>query len=268
LRSGLSLIFSRRGHRQSGGTAAFYALGAYISVEITKYSRFGPALVLSRSPSRCSHSHLSASYCEGFTTPIRISQPAGDVSGRWSPNRRSASSGVRRRCRLQSRRRFALRSSSRTSCSRAIGCDPRRRRRGPARRLAAAAPTFVRPRGPRRHPAADMVAALGIRLPAYMTRSSCSASAWQQLAGRSFAPITIVHPAIGRRDHHRRLCRRRHRRPRQLLGRGDRGALGCVVRASPSISRRAAGEASIYVLMFWCCWCAARAAWRAYQKFE
>jgi branched-chain amino acid transport system permease protein len=72
-------------------------------------------------------------------------------------------------------------------------------------------------------------------------------------AGRRtvFAPITIVHPAMGAESPHRRLRRGGDRRARQLLGRGDRRrfwSASCA--ASPFNFAPAAGEASMYVLMF------------------
>ena len=67
---GLSLIFSVGGIVNLAH-GAFYALGAYISVEITKYLGFGPAVVLSPSRWRCSAFSSSVSSCGGSTTPIR-----------------------------------------------------------------------------------------------------------------------------------------------------------------------------------------------------
>jgi ABC-type branched-subunit amino acid transport system ATPase component/ABC-type branched-subunit amino acid transport system permease subunit len=74
----------------------------------------------------------------------------------------------------------------------------------------------------------DMVAALGIRLQPYMTTIVMLGVGMAALAGALFAPITIVHPAMGdgRGDHHGGVRGGGDRGPRQLLGRGAGGAAG------------------------------------------
>ena len=63
---GLSLIFSVGGVVNLAH-GAFYALGAYASVEITKYLGFGPAVVLSRCWAFC----LNGTSCAVSTPQIR-----------------------------------------------------------------------------------------------------------------------------------------------------------------------------------------------------
>ena len=65
---GLSLIFSVGGIVNLAH-GAFYALGAYVSVEITKYLGFGPPWCCRRSRSGCSASCSNASSC-GVSTPL------------------------------------------------------------------------------------------------------------------------------------------------------------------------------------------------------
>ena len=72
----------------------------------------------------------------------------------------------------------------------------------------------------------DMVAALGIRLQPYMTSIVVLGVGMAAVGGAFFAPITIVHPAMGARDHHGGVRRGGDRRARQLLGRRARGAAG------------------------------------------
>src|SRR6185312_12608048 len=99
----------------------------------------------------------------------------------------------------------------------------RRRRRGARRHLAAHLSDRIRPRRARRHPAARHGG--GARHPpAALHDHHRRARRGHGGAGRCH--VRADHhraPGDGRRDHHRRLRRRRYRRPRQFLGRGARG---------------------------------------------
>jgi branched-subunit amino acid ABC-type transport system permease component len=118
---GLSLIFSVGGVVNLAH-GAFYALGAYASVEITKYLGFGPAVVLSPVAVALLGILFERFILRRFYTADPILSLLVTFASRWSRSKRSASCGARRPCPPRSRRSFAARWSSATSCSRAIAC--------------------------------------------------------------------------------------------------------------------------------------------------
>ena len=69
---GLSLIFSVGGVVNLAH-GAFYAFGAYVSVELTKYLGFGPAVVMSPIAVACSAFCSNGLSCAVSTRPIRSS---------------------------------------------------------------------------------------------------------------------------------------------------------------------------------------------------
>ena len=151
---GLSLIFSVGGIVNLAH-GAFYALGAYVSVEITKYLGFGPAVVLSPIAVALLGILFERFILRRFYTAdpiLSLLVTFGLAHGRRAgdPHHlgRGAAVGVDPAgvSRLGHRRRLPVLALS--------PADPRRGRRRSARRLAAAAQDLVRPRGARRHPAA------------------------------------------------------------------------------------------------------------------
>src|SRR6266705_2665338 len=182
---GLSLIFSVGGVVNLAH-GAFFALGAYASVEITKYLGFGPAIVLS---------------------PVAVAL-LGILFERYIL------------------RRFYT-------------ADP----------ILSLLVTFGRVvRAGIQRP--DMVAALGIRLQPYMTAIVMLGVGMAALAGAFFAPITIVHPAMGAEIITVAFV---------VVVIGGLGSFWGVVIAALLVGVvrgitihfvPAAGEASIYVLMF------------------
>ena len=101
---GLSLIFSVGGVVNLAH-GAFYAFGAYVSVEITRYLGFGPAVVLSPVVVGMLGILFERFILRRFYTADPILEPAGDVRPRHG--RRAADPhhlGCRARCRHRCRR--------------------------------------------------------------------------------------------------------------------------------------------------------------------
>src|SRR5207237_1053560 len=193
---GLSLIFSVGGIVNLAH-GAFYALGAYGCVEITKYLGFGPAVVLS--PIAVA---LLGILFERFI--LRRFYTADPILSLL------VTFGLSRRLPV-----FAL-----PSAHSGRGCS------GPAWGLALAAQDLVRLRGARRHSKArhgrsarHQVAAL----------HDLDRHARRRHGGARRRVLRADHDRAsrhGRRDHHGRLCRGGDRRARQFLGCRDRGAIG------------------------------------------
>ena len=119
---GLSLIFSVGGVVNLAH-GAFYALGAYVSVEITKYLGFGPAVVLSPIAVALLGILFERFILRRFYTAdpilsLLVTFGARDGRRTGDPHHLGRAAAVGSR----SRRRFAARSSSATSCSRATAC--------------------------------------------------------------------------------------------------------------------------------------------------
>ena len=253
---GLSLIFSVGGVVNLAH-GAFYALGAYVSVQITRYLGFGPAVVLSpvavallgilfeRYILRRFYSAdpiLSLLVTFGLAMvaeqAIRIIWGSAPLSASIPPALRGS---VIVGDFLFSRYRLMLLAVvaavllgvwlllHKTSFGRVVRAG------------------IQRP---------DMVAALGIRLQPYMTAIVMLGVGMAAMGGAFFAPITIVHPAMGCRGHHRCLCRGGDRRPRQFLGCRDCSAAGRR-RAWHHHPFRAGGRRSVdlRVDVCRCCWC-------------
>ncbi len=104
--------------------------------------------------------------------------------------------------------------------------DPRRRRYRAAWFLAAFLQDLVRPRGARRHPAAGHGRRTRHSATAVHDRNRHARRQHGRPRRRVLCADHHRAPRHGRRDHHGGLCRRRHRRPRQLLGRGAGGDAG------------------------------------------
>ena len=248
---GLSLIFSVGGVVNLAH-GAFYALGAYLSLEITNALGFGPAVVMSPIAVAMLGILFERFILRRFYTadPILSLLVTFGLAMVAEQTIRIVW-GALRHCRRRSRRCSAARSSSATSCSRAtalmllavvavvlLGVWLLLHKTSFGRVVRAG---IQRP---------DMVAALGIRLQPYMTADR---HARRRHGGDGRRVLRADHHRAsgdGRRDHHRRLCRGGDRRPRQLLGRGDRGASGRRGARHHHSFPPAAGEASIYVLMF------------------
>ena len=238
---GLSLIFSVGGIVNLAH-GAFYALGAYASVEFTKYLGFGPAVVLSPIAVALLGILFERFILRRFYTadPILsllvtfglalVAEQA--IRSIWGAAPLSASIPASFRGSvivgdfLFSRYRLLILAVvaavllgvwlllHKTSFGRVVRAG------------------IQRP---------DMVAALGIRLQPYMTAIVMLGVGMAALAGAFFAPITIVHPAMGA----------------EIIG--GLGSFWGVVVAALLVGvvrgitihfAPAAGEASIYVLMF------------------
>ncbi len=217
---GLSLIFSVGGVVNLAH-GAFYALGAYASVEITKYLGFGPAVVLS-----------PIGLAMIAEQAIRIAWGAAPLSASIPPVFRGS---VIVGDFLFSRYRVMLLAVvavvligvwlllHKTSFGRVVRAG------------------IQRP---------DMVAALGIRLQPYMTAVVMLGVGMAAMGGAFFAPITIVHPAMGNEIITVAFV---------VVVIGGLGSFWGVVIAALLVGvvrgitihfMPAAGEASIYVLMF------------------
>ncbi len=238
---GLSLIFSVGGVVNLAH-GAFYALGAYASVEITKYLGFGPAVVLS--PIAVAmlgilferYIILSLLITFGLAMiaeqAIRIAWGAAPLSASIPPVFRGS---VIVGDFLFSRYRVMLLAVvavvligvwlllHKTSFGRVVRAG------------------IQRP---------DMVAALGIRLQPYMTAVVMLGVGMAAMGGAFFAPITIVHPAMGNEIITVAFV---------VVVIGGLGSFWGVVIAALLVGvvrgitihfMPAAGEASIYVLMF------------------
>ena len=235
---GLSLIFSVGGVVNLAH-GAFYALGAYASVEITKYLGFGPAMVLSPIAVGMLGILFERFILRRFYTadPIlsllvtfglaMVAEQAIRIVWGAAPLSASIPPGV-----------STARSSSATSCSRVTACCC-----WPWSRvvllgdLAAAAQDLVRPRGARRHPAARHGRRARHPAAALHDRHRHARRRHGRDGRRLLRADHHRASGDGRRDHHRRLRRGGDRRPRQLLGRRDRRAAGRRrAAASPSIS--------------------------------
>ena len=194
---GLSLIFSVGGIVNLAH-GAFYALGAYISVEITKYLGFGPAVVLSPIAVGAARHSLRALHPAPVLRRRSDPEPAGDVRARHGhrtgdPHHLGRAADIGRDPAgfrgsvflgdfLFSRYRLLILAVvaavllgvwlllHKTSFGRVVRAG------------------IQRP---------DMVAALGIRLQPYMTAIVMLGVGMAALGGAFFAPITIVHPAMG-----------------------------------------------------------------------
>ena len=223
---GLSLIFSVGGVVNLAH-GAFYALGAYVSVEITRYLGFGPAVVLSpiavamlgilferfilrRFYTADPILSLLVTFGLAMVTEqaIRILWGSAPLSASIPPVFRGS---VIVGDFLFSRYRLLILAVvaavllgiwlllHKTSFGRVVRAG------------------IQRP---------DMVAALGIRLQPYMTADR---HAWRRHGRDGRRVLCADHhraPGDGRRDHYRRLCRGGDRGPRQFLGRGDCRAAG------------------------------------------
>ena len=216
---GLSLIFSVGGIVNLAH-GAFYALGAYISVEITKYLGFGPAVVLSpvavgllgilferfilrRFYDADPILSLLVTFGLAMVTEqaIRIMWGAPPISAAVPQAFRGS---VFLGDFLFSRYRLLILAVvaavllgvwlllHKTSFGRVVRAG------------------IQRP---------DMVAALGIRLQPYMTVIVMLGVGMAALGGAVLCADHDRASGDGRRNHHGGLCRRRHRRPWQLLGR-------------------------------------------------
>src|SRR5882724_13698 len=179
---GLSLIFSVGGVVNLAH-GAFYALGAYLSVEITKYLGFGPAVVIS---------------------PIAVAM-LGILFERFILRRFYTSDPI-----LSLLVTFALAMVAEQAIRIIWGSPPLPASIPPAFRGSVILGDFLFSRyrlllhktsfgrvvraGIQRP---DMVAALGIRLQPYMTTVVMLGVGMAALAGALFAPITVVHPAMG-----------------------------------------------------------------------
>ena len=215
---GLSLIFSVGGVVNLAH-GAFYALGAYLSVEITNYLGFGAAVAISPLAVALLGILFERFILRRFYTCGSDPEPARDLCARHG--RRTgdphhlglaAAAGLDRAgvSRLGHRRRLPV-----------LALPPahsRGGRRRADRRLAAAAQDLVRTRGPRRHPAARH--GRGARHPAAALHDRDRDARRRHGGARRRVLCADLDRASGdgRRDHHDRLCRGRDRRPRQLSG--------------------------------------------------
>ena len=215
---GLSLIFSVGGVVNLAH-GAFYALGAYVSVEITKYLGFGPAVVLSPVAVAMLGILFERYILRRFYTAdpilsllvtfglamvaeqaIRIIWGAAPLSASIPPVfRGSVIVGD------------FLFSRYRADAARGGG-------RRAARRLAAAAQDLVRPRGARRHPAAGHGGGAGHPAAALHDRDR---HARRRHGGDGRRVLRADHHRAsgdGRRDHHGGLRRGGDRRARAVSG--------------------------------------------------
>ena len=194
---GLSLIFSVGGVVNLAH-GAFYALGAYVSVEITKYLGFGPAVVLSPIAVAMLGILFERYILRRFYTAdpilsllvtfglamvaeqlIRIVWGAAPLSAAIP---QSLKGSVILGDFLFSRYRLLLLAVVAV----VLGCIWLLLHKTSFGRVVRAG--IQRP---------DMVAALGIRLQPYMTAIVMLGVGMAGLAGAMFAPITVVHPAMG-----------------------------------------------------------------------
>ena len=224
---GLSLIFSVGGVVNLAH-GAFYALGAYASVEIAKYLGFGPAVVLSPVAVALLGILFERFILRRFYTAdpiLSLLVTFGLAHGRRAGDPHDLGRGAAAGLDAAGVQGRGHRSA--TSCSRATGCccSPWSPLVLLGVWLLLHKTSFGRVvRAGIQRP--DMVAALGIRLQPYMTAIVMLGVGMAALGGALFAPITHRASGDGRRDHHRRLRRGRDRRARQLLGRGARRAAG------------------------------------------
>ena len=223
---GLSLIFSVGGVVNLAH-GAFYALGAYISLEIAKHLGFGPAVVLSPVAVGILGILFERFLLRRFYTadPIlsllvtfglaMVAEQLIRIIWGAAPLPASMPPGFKGQLMLGdfmfSRYRLLLLAVvaavlagiwlllNKTSFGRVVRAG------------------IQRP---------DMVAALGIRLQPYMTAIVVLGVGMAALGGALFAPITGRASGHGRGDHHGRLRRGGDRRPGQFLGRGARRAAG------------------------------------------
>jgi branched-chain amino acid transport system permease protein len=247
---GLSLIFSVGGIVNLAH-GAFYALGAYVSVEIAKYLGFGPAVVISpvavgvlgiaferfilrRFYTADPILSLLVTFGLAMVTEqlIRIVWGAAPLSASMPPSLKGAifvGDFLFSRYRLMLLAVVAVVLTGvwlllhKTSFGRVVRAG------------------IQRP---------DMVAALGIRLQPYMTAIVVLGVAVAAMGGAFFAPITIVHPAMGAEIITIAFV---------VVVIGGLGSFWGVVIAALLVGVvrgvtihfvPAAGEASIYVLMF------------------
>ncbi len=252
---GLSLIFSVGGVVNLAH-GAFYALGAYASVEITRYLGFGPAVVLS---------------------PVAVAM-LGILFERYILRRFYTADPI-----LSLLVTFGLAMVAEQAIRIIWGSAPLAASIPPALRGSVIVGDFLFSRyrvmllavvaavllgvwlllhktsfgrvvraGIQRP---DMVAALGIRLQPYMTAIVMLGVGMAAMGGAFFAPITIVHPAMGSEVITVAFV---------VVVIGGLGSFWGVVLAALLVGvvrgitihfAPAAGEASIYLLMFACCWC-------------
>ncbi len=118
---GLSLIFSVGGIVNLAH-GAFYALGAYLSVEITKTLGFGGAIVISPIAVALLGILFERFILRRFYTADPILSLLVTFGLAMVAEQAIRMIWERRRCRRPSRRPSAARSLSATSCSRAIAC--------------------------------------------------------------------------------------------------------------------------------------------------
>ncbi len=206
---GLSLIFSVGGIVNLAH-GAFYALGAYASVEITRYLGFGPAVVLSPMAVALLGILFERFILRRFYTAdpilsllvtfglamvaeqaIRIIWGSAPLSASIPPAFRGS---VIVGDFLFSRYRLL---------------DSGRGRRGPARNLAVAAQDLVRPRGARRHPAAGYGRRPWHPAAALHDRDRHARRRHGRARRRVLRADHHRASGDGRRDHHHRLCRGR-----------------------------------------------------------
>ncbi len=223
---GLSLIFSRRRHRQSRAWRVLCARRLHLrrDHEISRLRPGGGAVADRGGAAR--HS-LRALHPAAVLRRRSDPEPAGDVRARHGhrtgdPHHLGRAADLGRDpaklSRLGLPRRLPVLALS--------PADPRRRRRGPARRLAAAAQDLVRPRGARRHPAAGHGRRARHPAAALHDRDRHARRRHGSARRRVLCADHDRASGDGRRDHHGRLCRGRDRRSRQFLGRGARGDAG------------------------------------------
>jgi branched-chain amino acid transport system permease protein len=246
---GLSLIFSVGGVVNLAH-GAFYAFGAYASVEITKYLGFGPAVVLSPLAVALLGMLFERFLLRRFYTAdpilsllvtfglamvaeqlIRILWGAAPLSATIPP---SLKGSVIVGNFLFSRYRLLL-----AVVAVVLACVWLLLHKTSFGRVVRAG--IQRP---------DMVAALGIRLQPYMTAIVMLGVGMAAMGGAFFAPITIVHPAMGAEIITVAFV---------VVVIGGLGSFWGVVIAALLVGvvrgitihfAPAAGEASIYVLMF------------------
>src|SRR5258708_6756353 len=247
---GLSLIFSVGGVVNLAH-GAFYALGAYLSLEVTKYLGFGAAVVISplavallgilfeRYILRRFYNAdpiLSLLVTFGLAMvaeqAIRIVWGAAPLSASIPPAFRGS---IILGDFLFSRYRVMLLAVGAGGCLRGW-------------RFVANTPFCPGVRARVQRP--DMVAALGIRLQPYMTAIFMLGVGMAAIGGAFFAPITIVHPAMGAEIITVAFV---------VVVIGGLGSFWGVVIAALLVGVvrgitihfvPAAGEASIYILMF------------------
>ena len=248
---GLSLIFSVGGVVNLAH-GAFYALGAYVSVEITRYLGFGAAMVLSPIAVGMlgilfEQFILRRFYNADPILSLLVTFGLAMVAEQADPHRLGCGAAVgvdaARLKRRGHRRRFPVLAVSAAACSR---WSPRF---SSAIWLLLHKTSFGRVvRAGIQRP--DMVAALGIRLQPYMTAIVMLGVGMAAMGGAFFAPITIVHPAMGAEIITVAFV---------VVVIGGLGSFWGVVIAALLVGVvrgitihfvPAAGEASIYVLMF------------------